>query len=230
MDISSFFQLVTDSSELFTVQDVVLTIVLSFVLSMIIGYTYRATHHSVVYSQSYVQTLVLMGMVVSIVMLIIGSNIARAFALVGALSIVRFRNAIKETRDVGFIFYAMAIGMACGTRFYLLAVISTGIVSGLIWLMTRTNMFAKDAAPLFLKIRVPGDMPYATLFDAVFERYLNRYELVAVETVQAGTLIEVAYSVELKRGGDAQAFMQAIGELNNQNKVVLITGQQEVDL
>lgn len=230
MDISSFFSLVTDSSELFTVQDVVLTIVLSFVLSMIIGWTYRTTHQSVVYSQSYVQTLVLMGMVVSIVMLIIGSNIARAFALVGALSIVRFRNAIKETRDVGFIFYAMAIGMACGTRFYLLATIATFIISGLVWLMTRTNMFAKDAAPLFLKIRLPGDMPYATLFDDVFDRYVNRHELVAIETVQAGTLVELAYSVELKRNADPQAFMAALGELNDHNKVVLITGQQEVDL
>lgn len=230
MDVFSLFDLVPDSSELFTVQDVALTIVLSFILSMIIGYTYRATHRSVVYSQSYVQTLVLMGMVVSIVMLVIGSNIARAFALVGALSIVRFRNAIKETRDVGFIFYAMAVGMACGTRFYLLAAVSTAIVSGLVWLMTNTNMFAKDAAPLFLKIRLPGDMPYATLFDDVFARYLNRHELVAIETVQAGTLVELAYSVEMKKSADTQAFLAALGELNDHNKVVLITGQQEVDL
>lgn len=230
MDFFSIFEPVADPAELFTVQDVALTIVLSFVLSMVIGWTYKSTHRSVVYSQSYVQTLVLMGMVVSIVMLIIGSNIARAFALVGALSIVRFRNAIKETRDVGFIFYAMAVGMACGTRFYLLAVVSTAIISGLVWLMTNVNMFAKEAAPLFLKVRLPGDMPYATLFDDVFGRFLNRYELVAIETVQAGTLVELAYSVELKRGVDPQAFLAQLGELNDHNKVVLITGQQEVDL
>lgn len=230
MELFSLFDSVVDSSELFTVQDVALTIILSFVLSMTIGWTYKITHRSVVYSQSYVQTLVLMGMVVSIVMLIIGSNIARAFALVGALSIVRFRNAIKETRDVGFIFYAMAVGMACGTRFYLLAVVSTAIISGLVWLMSNVNMFAKEAAPLFLKIRLPGDMPYGTLFEDVFRQYLNRHELVAIETVQAGTLVELAYSVELKRDADAQAFLAALGELNDHNKVVLITGQQEVDL
>jgi hypothetical protein len=169
-------------------------------------------------------------MVVSIVMLIIGSNIARAFALVGALSIVRFRNAVKETRDVGFIFYAMAVGMACGTRFYVLATVATAIISGLVWFMTNSNMFAKEAAPLFLKVRLPGDMPYATLFDGVFTRFLNRYDLVAIETVQAGTLVELAYSVELKRGADPQAFLAELGELNDHNKVVLITGQQEVDL
>ena len=94
---------------------------LSFVLCAVVGFVYRVTHRGISYSQTYVQTLVFMGMVVSLVMLVVGSNIARAFALVGALSIIRFRNAIKETRDVGFIFLAMAIGMATGTRFYILA-------------------------------------------------------------------------------------------------------------
>ena len=94
-----------DLTGTFSVADITMAMVLSFVLCAIVGLTYRMTHRGISYSQSYVQTLVLMGMVVSLVMLIVGSNIARAFALVGALSIIRFRNAIKETRDVGFIFH-----------------------------------------------------------------------------------------------------------------------------
>ena len=78
-----------------------------------------------------------MGMVVSIIMLIVGANIARAFSLVGALSIIRFRNAIKETRDVGFVFFAMAIGMATGTKFYLLAIVAAVIISLVILLLTE---------------------------------------------------------------------------------------------
>jgi uncharacterized membrane protein YhiD involved in acid resistance len=204
--------------------------VLSFVLALVIGSVYKNTHRGVAYSQSYVQTLVLMAMVVGIVMLVIGSNIARAFTLVGALSIVRFRNAIKETRDVGYIFFAMAIGMACGTRFYLLAVVATAMICVLLWAMDRYNFFAKDAAVQLLKVRLPGDLSHATLFDEVFARYLNRYELVAMETVQAGTLTELVYSIEAKRGADLQAFLRELAALNDNNKVVLITGQQEVDL
>ncbi|OUC07886.1 membrane protein, partial [Litorilinea aerophila] len=123
MDFTQLLQQLHDATEVFTVQDVVITVVLSFLLSLVIAWVYRETHRGATYVQSFVHTLILMSMVVGIVMLIIGSNIARAFTLVGALSIVRFRNAIKETRDVGFIFFAMAIGMACGTRFYLLAII-----------------------------------------------------------------------------------------------------------
>lgn len=230
MDFTDFLNSLQVSADSFTPQDVVLTIVLSFVLSLVIGAVYKSTHRGVAYSQSYVQTLVLLAMVVGIIMLIVGSNIARAFTLVGALSIVRFRNAIKETRDVGFIFFAMAIGMACGTRFYLLAIISTFVISALIWVMVRYDFFAKDAAVQLLKIRIPGDMDPDALFDAVFRRYANQWQLVAMETVQAGTLTELVYSLELKRNADVKAFLQEIGERNQNNKVVLVTGQQETDL
>lgn len=230
MDFGSFLAALQDTSEVFTVYDIVLTLVMSFTLTLVIGVVYQRTHHGVAYSQSYVQTLVMLGMIVGIVMLVIGSNIARAFTLVGALSIVRFRNAIKETRDVGYIFLAMAIGMACGTRFYLLAVVATLLICGLLVVMDRFNFFAKDVSGQLLKIRLPADLPYGTLFEKVFGRYLNRYELVAMETVQAGTLVELVYAVEAKRNIDVQAFLRELSELNGNQKVVLITGQQEVDL
>ena len=121
-----------DLSGTFTAFDVAIALSLSFVLASIIGWVYRHTHRNVSYSQSYVQTLVIVTMVIAMIMLVVGSNIARAFALVGALSVVRFRNAIKETRDVGFIFLAMAVGMAAGTRFYLLAIAATVAILSLI--------------------------------------------------------------------------------------------------
>ncbi|MDI9548340.1 MAG: DUF4956 domain-containing protein [Chloroflexota bacterium] len=230
MDFNSLLAALHDSTEVFTIQDIVLTITLSFALSLIIGWIYKITHRGVSYSQSYVQTLVMMAMVVGIVMLIIGSNIARAFTLVGALSIVRFRNAVKETRDVGYIFFAMAIGMACGTRFYLLAVTATLVIAALIWVMDRYDFFSKEAAVQLLKIRLPSDMTYRGLFDETFRRYVDRYDLVAMETVLAGTLTELVYSVELKRNAEVEAFLRELGELNQNNKVVLVTGQQEADL
>jgi len=113
----------TDLTNEFLVIDIVLVMVLSFVLSAFIGWIYKITHRGASYSQSFVFTLVMNGMIVALVMLIVGSDIARAFSLVGALSIIRFRNALKETRDIGFIFFTMVIGMAVGTRFYLLGIV-----------------------------------------------------------------------------------------------------------
>ena len=215
---------------MFSAQDVVLVSILSFVLSLVIGWIYKTTYKGVAYTQSYVHTLALMTMTVAVVMLIIGSNIARAFTLVGALSVVRFRNAIKDTRDVGFIFFAMAIGMACGTRFYMLAVFSTIIIGFLWWALSTLNLFAKDIKEQVLKVRLPADMRYDTLFESIFSRYLARFNLIAVETVQAGTLTELVYGIELRKPADAQEFMNELRQLNDNNKVALITGFHEVDL
>ena len=230
IDFSSLLNSLQDSTMAFTATDVILTIVLSFALSLCIAWVYRATHRGTSYSQTFVQTLIILAMVVGIVMLIIGSNIARAFTLVGALSIVRFRNAVKETRDVGFIFFVMAIGMACGTRFYSLAIIATLVICVLIWIMVRQNMFAKDLSEQILKIRVPSDIPHATLFDSVLSKYLLRYDMMAMESVQAGILLELVYAVELRRGANAQDLLNDMRRLNGNNKVVLITGLHEVDL
>ena len=230
MDLESIFQNLAIDTEVFTVQDVLLTVVLAFALTLVIAWTYRATYRGTAYSQSFVQTLVLVSVVVSVIMLIIGSNIARAFTLVGALSIIRFRNAIRETRDVGFIFFAMAIGMAAGTRFYLVGIVATFAICLMILFMVRFELFGKEVNQQLLKVRLPADLPYAELMRPILDRYVRRYDLVAMETVQAGTLTELVYTVELIDATKAQALLAAIGQVNGNNKVVLITGQPEADL
>ena len=230
MDLTTLLSALQDNSDVFNAGDVILATLLSFLLSLVIGTTYKATYKGVSYTQSYVHTLIMMSMIVAVIMLIIGSNIARAFSLVGALSIIRFRNAIKDSRDVGYIFFAMAIGMACGTRFYLLAVVATFIISFILWGMSSLNMFAKDTQEQILKIRIPADVPYEQLFDTAFASYLSRFSLIAVETVQAGTLTELVYGIQFKRKADPQAFIEELRRLNDNNKVALITGHHEVDL
>lgn len=226
MDIFRF----EDLTGVFSVTDVVLSLALSFLLCAMIGWVYQATHRGTSYTQSYVQTLVLNGMVVAVIMLVVGSNIARAFALVGALSIIRFRNAVKETRDVGFIFFTMAVGMAVGTRFYLLAAIAAVVISLIILLMARLNLFARKAVIQILKVQVPNEAPFDSLFDQLFLRYTNSSELISVDTVRNGMLTELSYSVGLKHANRMQEFLAEIKRLNGNNNVTLITGYNNTDL
>ncbi len=219
-----------DVSANLTFFDVAGALVLSYLLSLVVGWVYRYTHKGVSYSQSYVHTLVIMGTVVSLIMLIIGSNIARAFALVGALSIIRFRNAMKETRDVGFIFMVMAIGMAVGTRFFLLAVFATVMLSAFMIALSKFNMFAKEVTERILRIRFPVDRDYETAFEAPFQKYLNEYRLISLETVRAGVLQEVVFSVSLKKNVRPGELLEAIRACNDNQKVTLVLGQEEVDI
>jgi uncharacterized membrane protein YhiD involved in acid resistance len=221
---------IADLTAEFAVTDMVLVMVLGFALSAAIGWIYQITHRGTSYSQSFVFTLVLNGMVVSLVMLVIGSDIARAFSLVGALSIIRFRNAVKETRDVGFIFFTMAIGMAVGTKFYLLAVAGTIVISAVIVLMTRYNWYAREVSSHILHIQVPAGMPFETLFDRSLAKYTSSSELISADSVQNGMLTELTYSVGLKKTGQVQEFLAEIGNLNGNNRVTLIAGYNGTDL
>ena len=221
---------VQDLTSEFSVMDVVLVLLLSFAASAFIGWIYKLTHRGSSYTQSFVFTLVLNGMVVALVMLIVGSNIARAFSLVGALSIIRFRNAVKETRDVGFIFFTMAIGMAVGTKFYLLAVIAAVLIALIILVMTRFNWYARRVVSQILKIQVSNDAQYDTLFDSVFLKYTSTSELISVDSVHNGMLTELTYSVGLKKQSKIQEFLTEIKHLNNNNRVTLIAGYNSTDL
>jgi uncharacterized membrane protein YhiD involved in acid resistance len=221
---------VQDLTGVFSVADVVVSMVLSFVLCALIGWVYQITHRGASYTQSYVHTLVLNGMVVAVVMLIVGSNIARAFALVGALSIIRFRNAVKETRDVGFIFFTMAVGMAVGTRFHLLAAVTAVVICLVILIMTRFNWYARRVVSQILKVQVPNDAQFDTLFDSLFVKYTSSSELISVDSIHGGMLTELTYSVGLKKASKIQDLLTEIKKLNGNNRVTLIAGYNSTDL
>lgn len=221
---------VQDLTGTFSTFDIVAALALSFVLSSVIGWVYRRTHQNVSYSQSYVQTLVILGMILSLIMLVVGSNIARAFALVGALSVVRFRNAIKETRDVGFIFLVMGVGMATGTRFYLLAAVATVAICLIIIVMYRFNWFHLDVQRQVVKIQVPPETESQMYVEEVLVRFTDNYELVSTETVRSGALLELFYTAQLKSGVAPNQLIAALSEVNAGQRVTVLTGYDQTDL
>ncbi len=169
------------------ITDVIIVFFWSIILSILIGITYRGTHRSISYSQNFTQTLVLLGIIVAMIMIIIGTDIARAFTLVGALSIVRFRNALKETRDVGFIFFAMAVGMACGTRFYLVGIMLTTVGCSLMYFMTFTQFGAKGLAQDIIELDFPVSQDYTKVLSPIFVRHLKYYTMLGIDSVDENT-------------------------------------------
>jgi hypothetical protein len=219
-----------DLSGTFSVGDVAIALSLSFVLSVMIGWVYRFTHRNISYSQSYVQTLVILGMLIALIMLVVGSNIARAFALVGALSVVRFRNAIKETRDVGFIFLVMGVGMAAGTRFYTLAIVAAVAISLVIVVMFRFNWFAADVQRQVVKVQVPPDGNYTEHVQDVLIAHTSEFELVSMESIRGGALTELMYTVRLKKGHEPWLLISALAERTGGQRVTVLTGYDQTDL
>ena len=214
----------------FSLGDVLVALLLSSFLSLVLVWVYKQTHSGLSYSVAFVHTIVIMAVTVSVIMLIIGSNLARAFALVGALSIIRFRTAVKDPRDVAFIFVAMAVGMACGVRLPLIAVIFTLFMAPMIYFLHRFDIGAKSTSEVLLKVHMPENVDHEQALQGVFYEYLESHSLLSVETIRGGTLIEVVYSVQLKPSVERHAFLEALRAINGNNRVSLLTGAQNVGI
>lgn len=210
--------------------DVAIVLCLSFTLSLVIGKTYQMTHKGISYSQGNVQTYVLMAVVIALIMLVIGSNIARAFSLVGALSIVRFRNAVKESRDVGFVFWAMAVGMTCGTRFYLMAVFATVVIAVFVFAMHYFNFFARTVRERILLVEVAADANPDELFKELFDKMFHEHYLISMESLPGSGNLQLAYSATVHGKFESGNFLQQVRQKNGDRKVSLIEGQQQIDL
>ena len=199
-------------------------------MSTVVGFVYRATHRNISYSQSYVQTLIVVAMIIAVLMLVVGSNIARAFALVGAFSVIRFRNALKETRDVGFIFLVMAIGMATGTRFYALAIAATVAICVVILLMTKLNAFASNIQRQVVKVHVPPEGDFDKQVEDVLIKLTKSFELVSTESIRSGALMELFYTVEMDRGVEPRDLVNKLTEVNTGQRVTVLSGYDQTDL
>jgi len=190
-----------------------------------IGITYRTTHRTPGYSQSFVHTLILISLITSVIMIVIGSNIARAFSLVGAMSIIRFRNAVKETRDVGFLFLGIASGMSAGTRFYALALVSTAIICGILLLLERFDFARPSGNPEgLLRIQLPPDSKPESIFSELFEELFTNYSLATISTVKQGLAMEAVYSVQARQGLESSEILAKVSELNENMRVVYHVG------
>jgi len=201
--------------------DVLIALGLSFVLMLLIGAVYQRTHKGEKYSQDYVHMLIMMGLLVSVVIMGIGGSAARAFGIFAAFSIVRFRRSVPEARDIGFIFFAMAVGLAVGGREYALAVLTTLVVCAVILVISHFDLFAPQRASHLLRIRVTNEIDHTTAFTEVFTRLLDRAHLLSVESVQAGLMTEVCYAVQLKKGADPLELVSGIQARNGNNRVIL---------
>ncbi len=219
-EIVRFLRLEAGQTEVLPLWELFFALGVTVFCTLIIGAVYRYTHSSPGYSQSYVQTLVLTAMVTTVIMVVIGSNLARAFSLIGALSIIRFRNAVKETRDVGYIFFGLAVAMAAGTRFYSIALGATGAICATMVVLHSLGYGRSDEAPeRLLKIRLPaGEDPLVVLEDT-FKQLFTGYSLVLLESARQGLFLNAVFSVRQAEGVSAAQVVEKLTAANENLKV-----------
>jgi uncharacterized membrane protein YhiD involved in acid resistance len=204
-----------------SVKEILFAILFSFALNALVAWTYKRTYRGTRYSQDYVHTLLILGTVVTLVILVVMGNMATAFGMFAAFSIIRFRRNVGQSRDIGFIFLAMGTGLAVGARQYALAAITVPMVCAIIFVLSRANLFSSFKGSHLLRIRVGTDVDYDHAFAGAFAQYLSHQSLKSVETVQAGLMTELRLEVTLKDPASVAEFVRALQAANGNNRVLL---------
>ena len=208
----NIFDTVSSDLQLASWSNVIISILVAFALGMAISWVYRWTHRGFSYSASFVHTLLLLSSITALVMMIIGNSIARAFSLVGALSIIRFRTPVKDTRDTAFVFFSLAIGMATGTGAYTIAVLGTIVISILVLVTHRLHVGELHGGDFLLRFRVETSSDGENTYQSIINKYLKQSTLINMATVQQGSRMELAFSVTFK---DTHKQHQFLRELNS---------------
>lgn len=207
--------------------ELIVNLVLALAAGLLIGIIYKATHRGLTYSQNFVVTLVLMCITVSAVMMVIGSNLARAFALVGALTIVRFRTVIKDTRDTAFVFFALTEGIASGTGNYLLTGISTVFISTVALVLFKTNFGAYMRSEFVLRFRFDRDSGVEAIYTKMIGEKTTRSTLIHIEPSGEGKYLILSYDITLKRGVNAGGLVSTLERTDGIDRVSLVSSMED---
>lgn len=188
-----FFDYIRNTGDLLTVGTIVANMLVTLLVALFIYWVYKKTYTGVMYSMNFNLTILLTSMVTAMVMMVIGTNLALSLGMVGALSIIRFRSAIKDPRDIGFLFWGISSGLSAGTGSYMIAVSGSIIIAILLFVFKKG---AYEAFPYLLVVR--GDQIDVARLRCIVMANAENFSLRMRNTSQAGT--EVIY--EIKFDGD----------------------------
>lgn len=218
---SIFNNILANTAAELSVWSAVITMLAAVVLGGIIAITYRLTQDETVYQRSWAVTLFMLPIILSVIILFIGSNIARAFSLAGTLSIIRFRSNPGDSKDIGFIFFDIAAGLACGVGLYGYGALFVILLCLALIIIEKANLFSSNGSQKILKITIPEDLNYSGAFDEILGKYAKKYTLSSIRTTDLGSLFQLSYNLTLPDETNEQELINELRTRNGNLTIIL---------
>ena len=197
---------------------VLLRLVAALLLGGVVSLIYRRARSEP--PSSFTATLVLLSVLIAMVTQVIGDNIARAFSLVGALSIVRFRTVVRDTQDTAYVIFAVAVGMAVGASNVWVAIFGIAVVAVAAFAMRRQSA-QEEPLPFRLQVRIGLGHDLNALLGPTLDKYLEGRRVVAAATARQGVATEVSYQAALRRDEAAHELVTALNSIEGVQGVTL---------
>jgi len=211
----------------YTPLEVVFNSLIAFILGVFIAYIYKKTHQGLSYSQSFVLTIVFVTIIIGFVMMVIGNSLARAFALVGALSIIRFRTVVKDTKDTAYVFMALAVGMGAGTGNYFIAVYATVFMSAVAWVLYKFNFGVQSRSDFILRFYFDKREKNSYL------EYINESSehnaLLHMEPSGDKKKLYMTYDISLMESIEMNDFISNFSKIEGVSEVVLVNAKNNIN-
>ncbi len=205
----------------FVIQSVLLTLLLAFVLGQALAWVYYFTHSGLSYSRSFVQSLVIITIVVAMVMCVIGNNIITAVGLLGAFTIIRFRNMLKDTRDIAFMFTALAVGMAAGCHLYATAALGTVFVCAIFVYLHLTDFGGHEPHNGFLRFTLKGPINPEHPVMGILHRFCSGFTLLSRQDAGFAGAAEYAYQVMVRNAGRNEQMLAELEQVDGLGNINL---------
>jgi hypothetical protein len=187
----------------------------------LVALVYRRSRNEIDITPTFPPTLVLLAILIAMVTQVIGDNVARAFSLVGALAIVRFRTVVRDTQDTAFVILAVVVGMAVGASAPWVAAIGLGLVAVVAMLMKppATGDYIIGHLPLLVKIRIGLGHDAESLLGSTLDVYFSHRRMASIETAKHGVSIDVAYEAKLREPGTPEQLVRALNRIEGVQSV-----------
>ena len=169
-------------------------------------------------------------LLVEAVIIMVNGNLGTSVAILGAFGLVKFRSLPGTSKEILFVFFTMTIGLACGMGHIFYATIITFIGCFLILLFNKIDIFELNGSMKTLKVLMPEDLDYTSVFDDIFKKYTNKVEIEKVKTTNMGSLYELTYRVSLKARINEKKFIDDLRVRNGNLKIVLTHALDDSEL
>ncbi|MCP4499440.1 MAG: DUF4956 domain-containing protein [Deltaproteobacteria bacterium] len=224
------FETLFSSSETFQWRAILVSLLLAAVLTQCIAWVYVKTFRGLSYSRSFVQALVVAGPVSAMLMLAIGTSLARGIGIVGTLALIRFRTNVRDPLDMLFVFTAFGAGIAAGTGSFAAAIIGTFIFVTLVALLRLTGFGAIQRYDGVVRFSLPNEKDSrASLFE-VLEARCSHFALITMREVKQGAAHEHAYQISLRDPAGEADFVTALCAVQGMTAVSLAMQEATVEL
>ncbi|MCW8850983.1 MAG: DUF4956 domain-containing protein [Melioribacteraceae bacterium] len=211
-----------------SVFEIMVNVIVALSSGLFIAYIYKKSYRGAGYSAAFANSMIILTMITSIVIMVIGNNLARAFGLVGAMSIIRFRTAVKDTQDIVFIFFGLAIGMASGVGYHKMAIFGSLFIGLMIFLLTKSNFTSTKPNDYLLQFAFHPNGDKLPPYMPILNKYCKRHNIINAKTADDNDIMELAYYVKFRDKEKNHDFISELKSTHGVKNISLFFDEDEI--